>query len=110
MHLDGALLADPVEPADPLLQQIHVLRQVVKHEMPGKLEIPPLAADLRAHQYPRAIRLGEERRIPVPLQQREVFVEEHALHPRGLVQLVQQLLRQLAGLGDDQDFLLTQSC
>ena len=41
-----SLMADPVEPPDPLLQQIRVQRHVEQHETVRELEIATLAADL----------------------------------------------------------------
>ncbi len=50
MDVDGPRLADSVEPSDALLEQLRVGRQIEEHQVVGKLEVPPLAADLRADQ------------------------------------------------------------
>ena len=46
MNLDGMLLADTVQAADTLFQQVRVERQVEQHQVMGKLEIATLTANL----------------------------------------------------------------
>ena len=76
MNLDRRGLPDAVEPADALLEQLGIVRQIEEHEVMRELEIAPFAADLRAEENARALRLGEEGRIAVALEQREAFVEK----------------------------------
>ena len=56
-HVDVAdrVLADTVEPADALLEQIGVQRQVVQHQVVSELEISSFAADFRANQHLRTV-------------------------------------------------------
>ena len=65
--------------------------------MPGELEVPPLAADLRADENPRAVLLCKKRRVPVALQQRQILVKQGAFRTGRRAQFCQNLLRQLAG-------------
>jgi hypothetical protein len=45
MDVDVVLLTDPVEPADPLFQQIRIQWQIPQDQPMGKLEVAPLGAD-----------------------------------------------------------------
>jgi hypothetical protein len=51
MDMDGIGLADTIEPADPLLHELGVFREVPEDEMMGKLEVAPFATDLGAEEY-----------------------------------------------------------
>ena len=78
--VDSRGLADAVEPADALLEQFGLERQVEQHEVMRELEVAPLAADLRADEEPRAVLLREPGGVAVALDQREAFVEDRHLH------------------------------
>ncbi len=72
---DVVFLADAVEPADALLEQIRIQRQVPQDQAMGELEVATFRADLRAQQQARAVRLGEERGVAVALHDAQAFVE-----------------------------------
>ena len=72
---DVVLLADPVQPADALLEQVRIERQVPQDQMVGELEVAPLGADFRAQQQARAFLVGEVGGIAVALEQAHAFVE-----------------------------------
>ena len=76
VDLDRVLLPDTVETTDPLLEELDAQRQVEQDEVMRELEVASLAADLGAHEHLRTVLvvLGEPRRVPVALQEREVFV------------------------------------
>jgi hypothetical protein len=57
--MDLLALADAIEPADPLLEETWIEREIEQHEVMRELEVPPLAADLGAHEQPRAVWIGE---------------------------------------------------
>ena len=50
LDADGLALADAVQAPDALLQQVRLQGQVEQDQVMGKLEVAPLAADLRAQQ------------------------------------------------------------
>ena len=58
VNVDGARLSNAVQAADALLQQLGIARQPEKHEVAGKLEVPPLTADFLTNQDARATRFG----------------------------------------------------
>src|SRR5581483_204670 len=76
---DVVPLADPIEPADALLEKLGVERQVVEHEVVDELEVPALAADLRAQEDARAVLLREVGGVAISLHERESLVEDGAL-------------------------------
>ncbi len=88
-NLNGLLLADAVEAADALLEQLGIGRQVEEEELVAELEITPLAADLRTDQHPRSLCLSKPGGIAVALQQGEVLMKQgdadidQALQSRG---------------------------
>ena len=51
MNMDGTGLADPVEPANALLEELGVFREVPKDEVMGKLEVAPFASDLGTEEH-----------------------------------------------------------
>src|SRR5258708_1473831 len=77
MNLLG--LPNPVEPPDALFQQLGIQRQIEQDEVMSELEVASFAANLRTDQQPRAVRLGEPRRIAIPLQKSQSFVENAGL-------------------------------
>ncbi len=50
VDFDGVGLADAIQTTNALLEQIGIQRQIEQHQMMGKLEIAPFAADFRANQ------------------------------------------------------------
>ncbi len=80
MDVDVVLLADPVESADALFEQVRIQRQIPQDQAVRELEVASLRADLRAQQQARAIGLGEIRGVAVALHDAEAFVE--ARHAR----------------------------
>ena len=70
MDVDGAGLADAVEAADALFQQLRIARQAEEHEVVGELEIPALAADFGADEDARALGIGEPGGVAVALEKR----------------------------------------
>ena len=46
VHVDGLGLADAIEPADALLEQLRIQRQIKQHEVVHKLKVAPFAANL----------------------------------------------------------------
>ncbi len=86
MDPDRLFLADPVEAADALLEQARIERQIEEHQVVGELEIAALAADFRADEQLRAVRLGKPRGVPVALNQRQPLVEKPHLHVHPFLQ------------------------
>jgi hypothetical protein len=62
MNVDGAGLADTVEPANALLEELGVFGEVPKDEVVGKLEVAPFATDLGTEQYAGPFRGRQSRR------------------------------------------------
>ena len=54
-NLNIVRLADTIETADTLLQQIRVKRQVEHHQTAGELEVAPFGTDFGAEQHLRAV-------------------------------------------------------
>jgi hypothetical protein len=82
VDVDDLSLADAIEAADTLLQQVGIERQIEQDEVMGKLEIASLRTDLGADQQLAAIfPVGKEGRRAVPLQQAHAFVKEGGLDP-----------------------------
>ena len=69
-------LADAVEAADALLEQLGVAREVEEDEVVGELEVAALAADLGADEEAGAVGFGEPGGVAVALEEGEAFVEE----------------------------------
>ena len=61
------LLADAVEPADALFEQVGIQRQVPQDQAVRELEVAAFRADLRAQQQARAVGLGEVRGVAIAL-------------------------------------------
>ena len=86
------LLADTVETADALLEQIRVGRQVEQHQVMGELEVAAFAADFRADQYLGAeLFVGEVGGGAVALKDVHAFVEHRGrdagAHAQGVFQV-----------------------
>src|SRR5690606_25182244 len=50
VELDGVALADAIQAADPLFQQVRVQGQVEQYQMTTELEVATFAADFRTYQ------------------------------------------------------------
>ncbi|MNZ40271.1 hypothetical protein D3C78_577840 [compost metagenome] len=86
------LLADPVEAADALLEQVRVGRQVEQHQVVGELEVAAFGADFRTDQHLGAeFLVGEVRRGAVALKDAHAFVEhgggDAGAHAQGVFQV-----------------------
>lgn len=100
-------LADPVEAADALLEQVRVGRQVEQHQMVGELEVAAFAADFRADQHLGAeLFVGEVGGGAVALKNAHAFVEHRGGDARTQAQGVFQVEGRLGVGTDDQDLEL----
>ena len=107
VQLDGVSLADPVEAADALLEQVRVGRQVEQHQMVGELEVAAFAADFRADQHLGAeLFVGEVGGGAVALENAHAFVEHRGGDARTQAQGVFQVEGRLGVGTDDQDLEL----
>ena len=80
VHVDGLRLPNAVQPADALLKQFRIERQIKEHEVMGKLKIATFAADLRANEQASAVWFGKPRGVAVALHKREILVKHRRLH------------------------------
>ena len=92
MQFDGVALADAVEAADALFEQVRVGWQVEQHQMMGELEVAAFGADFRADQHLGAeFLVGEVGRGTVALEDAHAFVEHRGrgagAHAQGLFQV-----------------------
>ena len=79
---DVVALADAVEPADALFEQVRIERQIPQDQVMRELEVPSFRADLGAQQHARAVCFGEPRGIAIALQDAHAFVEARDLDAR----------------------------
>ena len=101
VDVDGLGLADAVQAADTLLQQIRVGRQIKQHQMMSELEVTTLAADFRTDQCVGALlRVCEIGRGAIALHQAKVFVKRSAADAGSQLQVVFQS-HSGGGLGTD---------
>lgn len=99
--MDIVHLADTVQTADTLLQQIRVERQIEHHQLTGELEVAAFGADLGTQQHLRAFLFGGEVGSgAVALDDRQPFVEHRGADRFTLAQHLLQLQRGV-GLGAD---------
>ena len=82
MDLDRPGLAEPVEPADALLEHERRLGEVGADEVVGELEVPPLAAGLAGEEEHRPLGIAEAGDEPVAALERGRVVVEERLEPR----------------------------
>jgi len=75
MQLDVVALADAVEAADALFEQVRIQRHVPEDQMMRELEVAAFRADLRTDQQACAFRIGEIRGVAVAVDDRQPFVE-----------------------------------
>src|SRR4051812_26544776 len=77
---DVLRLADPVQPANALFQQLRIERQIKQNQMMRELEIASFAADFGADQDLRATILRKPGGVPVALNERKFFMKNRALY------------------------------
>ena len=67
MNMDGTGLADPVEPANALLEELGVFGEVPKDEVVGKLEVAPFGPNLGTEEYAGTFDIGKVGGLTVAL-------------------------------------------
>ena len=77
---DGGSLSNPVKPSDPLFEKFRIGGQVEEHQIVGKLEVAPFAADLRADEQASPFGFCKEGGVAVTLGEGETLVKEAAAH------------------------------
>ena len=109
VQLNSVLLADTVEAADALLEQVRMSRQIEQHQMVAELEVAAFAADFRADQHLRAeLLVGEVGRGAVAFEDAHAFVEYRGRDAGAHAQRVLQIQRGLGVGADDQHLVLLQ--
>jgi hypothetical protein len=103
--LHGDPAADAVEPADPLLHNRWIPRQVVQHETMAELEVAPLAACFGRYENARPVRCAEARDLHVPAGGGQLLVEGAAGDLRAIAERRSQHLERLA-MRDEHERLL----
>ena len=76
MNMDGRGLADAVEAADALFQQLGIIGQVEQDEVVSELKIPAFAADFGANEQAGTVLLGEVGGVAVALEEGKTLVED----------------------------------
>ncbi len=105
MQFDHVLLADPVQTADTLFQQVRVGRQVEQHQVMGKLEVATFTADFGTDQYLGAeFFVCEVGRSTVALKNVHAFVEHRRRNTGTHTQGVFQVHRGFSVGADHQHF------
>ena len=106
VDVDVAALADAVEPADALLEQVRIERQVPQDQVVRELEIAAFRTDLGAQQQARAVGLGEIRGVAIALHDRHRLVETRELDAAARAQRFFE--REHLGLAaaDQQEFFV----
>ena len=105
VQLDAVFLADAVETADALFEQIRVGRQVEQHQMMSELEVAAFGADFRADQHLGAeFFIGEVGRGTVALEDAHAFMEHRSRDAGAHAQGVFQIQRGF-GVGADHQHL-----
>ena len=109
-YLNITFLADTVETADTLLQQIRVKRQIEHHQLIGKLEVTPFRTDFRAEQHLCAFLFGGKvGRRPVAFQQGHILMENRSVDAFALAQNLLQL-QSGCGLGTNYQHFFIAVC
>ena len=104
VDLDRPGLAEPVEPADALLEDERRVGEVEADEVGRELEVPPLAARLAGEQHHRPLGIAEARHEPVArLDGGRVVVEERLAAGAGDAGL--QLAERLDVVAEDEHLL-----
>ena len=67
MNMDGIGLANSVESADPLLDELGVFREIPEDEVMRKLEVTPFATDLGTEEYAGPFGIGKVGGLAVAL-------------------------------------------
>ncbi len=105
VDVDVAALADAVEAADALLEQVRVQREVPQHEVLRELEVAALAADLGAQQQACAAGVGEVRCGAVALHDAEPLVKARHRDSGAQAQCFLQRVQLGLAAGDEQELL-----
>jgi hypothetical protein len=95
MDMDGRGLADAVEAADALFQQLGVIGQVEQDEVVGELKIPALAADFGANEQAGSILFGKVGGIAVALEEGKTLVEDSGGNFDLLLEAVQNVIGRI---------------
>jgi len=104
VQFDHMFLADPVQTADPLFQQVGVGRQVEQHQVVGELEVAAFAADFRTDQHLGAeFFIGEVGGGAVTFEDVHAFVEHRGRDAGAHAQGVFQVHRGFGVGADHQD-------
>ena len=107
VEVDGAGLADAVEAADALFEEVGVGGEVEEDEVLGELEIAAFAADFGAEEEAGAGFLGEPGGLAVALEEGEAFVEEAALDVEEEAEGFLKGFGLGCGAADEEEFLGT---
>jgi hypothetical protein len=75
MNMDGAGLADTVEPANSLLHELGVFGEIPKDEVVGKLEVATFASDFGAEEYTGTFGVGKVGGLSVALDEIQSFMK-----------------------------------
>jgi hypothetical protein len=100
-------LADAVESADALLQQVWIDGQIKQYQMAAELEVSAFAADFRAHQNTGGVFLaGKICRRTIAFQQTHMAMENATAHANFETQMLLQCDRQRVMCTYQQRFAL----
>ena len=106
VDLNVVRLANTIQTADTLLEQIRVEGQIEHHQMAGELEVTPFRADFGAEQHLRAaILFREPGRRAVAFNNRHPFMEHCCADTFALAQYLLQLQRGRRFGADHQHLL-----
>ena len=111
MNLDRKALADAIEAANALFNEIGILRHIEQHQMSRKLEIAAFAADFRTHQQLRVFfGVGEVGGGAVTGDQIEPFMKNRRAYPFAQPQPGFQRLCGVGTRADHQGLVATALC
>ena len=106
MDLDGMPLADAIEAADALFDQIGILRHIEQHQMARKLEVAALAADFGTDQQLCVFfGIGEIGRRAIARNQIESFMKDCRAYALAQPQPGFQGLRGVSARADYESFV-----
>ena len=103
VHRDAP--ADPIEPADPLLDDRRFPGQVEQHETAAELEVAALASAFGGHEQAWTIGLAEPGDLGVAARRGELLVEDAARQLRPVAERRPQHLQRLAVRHEDERLL-----
>ena len=107
VYLHIVPLADAVESADALLQQVWIDGQIKQYQVAAELEVSAFAADFRTHQNTGGVFLaGKVRCRTITFQQTHMAMENATAHPNSETQVLLQCDRQRVMCTDQQRFAL----